>query len=834
MRNVMKTATLESKFPLLSVEHGCIVSKDADITVAYKVELPELFTLTKAEYEAVHSTWAKAVKVLPNYSIVHKQDFFIEESYRPDICKDDLSFLNRSFERHFNERPYLQHTCYLFLTKTTKERSRTTSSFNALTRNFIIPKEMTDRETVTRFMESCEQFERIVNDSGLLRMTRLTDEEITGTDTSAGIIEKYFSLSQEDTACLQDLSLGAGEMRIGDNYLCLHTLSDPEDLPSNVSTDCRYERLSTDRSDCRLSFAAPIGILLTCNHVVNQYLFIDDSAESLRKFEQTARNMHSLSRYSRSNQINREWIEEYLNEAHSKGLTSIRAHCNVMAWSDDREKLMRIKNDVGSQLALMEAKPRHNTVDVPTLFWAAIPGNAGDFPFEESFHTFIEQALCLFIGETSYKDSLSPFGIRMVDRLTGKPVHLDISDLPMKNGTITNRNKFILGPSGSGKSFLTNHIVRQYYEQGTHVLLVDTGNSYQGLCNLIHARTHGEDGIYFTYKEEDPIAFNPFYVEDGVFDIEKKESIKTLILTLWKREDEPPTRAEEVALSNAVNLFLENIRKDRSIKPSFNSFYEFIRDEYQDILREKRTREKDFDVFNFLNVLEPYYRGGEYDYLLNSDKQLDLLNKRFIVFELDNIKDNKVLFPIVTIIIMETFINKMRKLKGIRKMILLEEAWKAISKEGMAEYLKYLFKTVRKFFGEAVVVTQEVEDIISSPIVKSTIINNSDCKILLDQRKYMNRFDQIQELLGLTDKEKAQILSINMANNPNRLYKEVWIGLGGTQSAVYATEVSMEEYLCYTTEETEKVQVLNKARQLGGSVEAAIRLLANERREGAI
>ena len=831
MKNVMKTATLESKFPLLSVENGCIISKDADITVAYRVELPELFTLTRAEYESMHSTWAKAVKILPNYSIVHKQDFFIEEGYKPDICKEDLSFLSRSFERHFNERPYLQHTCYLFLTKTTKEHSRTTSSFNALTRGFIIPKEMQDKETVTRFMECCGQFERIVNDSGLLRIIRLTDEEIIGSNNSAGIIEKYFSMSQEDATCLQDLSLGAGEMKVGDNYLCLHTLSDPEDLPSNVSTDCRYERLSTDRSDCRLSFAAPIGILLTCNHVVNQYLFIDDSAEILRKFEQTARNMHSLSRYSRSNQINREWIEEYLNEAHSKGLTSIRAHCNVMAWSDDREKLKRIKNDVGSQLALMEAKPRHNTVDVPTLFWAAIPGNAGDFPFEESFHTFIEQALCLFIGETSYKDSLSPFGIRMVDRLTGKPVHLDISDLPMKNGTITNRNKFILGPSGSGKSFFTNHMVRQYYEQGTHVLLVDTGNSYQGLCNLIHARTHGGDGIYFTYKEEDPIAFNPFYVEDGVFDIEKKESIKTLILTLWKRDDEPPTRAEEVALSNAVNLFLANICKDKDIEPSFNTFYEFIRDEYQDILKEKRTREKDFDVFNFLNVLEPYYRGGEYDYLLNSDKQLDLLGKRFIVFELDNIKDNKVLFPIVTIIIMETFINKMRKLKGIRKMILLEEAWKAISKEGMAEYLKYLFKTVRKFFGEAVVVTQEVEDIISSPIVKSTIINNSDCKILLDQRKYMNKFDEIQALLGLTDKERAQILSINMANNPSRKYKEVWIGLGGTQSAVYATEVSLEEYYCYTTEETEKLELFRLSEKLGGNIELAIKQLAESKRE---
>lgn len=218
-------------------------------------------------------------------------------------------------------------------------------------------------------------------------------------------------------------------------------------------------------------------------------------------------------------------------------------------------------------------------------------------------------------------------------------------------------------------------MVRQYYEQGTHVLLVDTGNSYQGLCNLINAKTGGDDGIYMTYLEDDPISFNPFYTDDGIFDIEKKESIKTLILTLWKRDDEPPTRAEEVALSNAVNLYLDKIKTSRKIVPSFNTFYEFIQKDYQKVLKSKNTREKDFDVHNFLNVLEPYYRGGEYDFLLNSDKQLDLLNKRFIVFELDNIKDNKVLFPIVTIIIMETFITKMRRLKGIRKMILLEEAW---------------------------------------------------------------------------------------------------------------------------------------------------------------
>jgi conjugation system TraG family ATPase len=255
-----------------------------------------------------------------------------------------------------------------------------------------------------------------------------------------------------------------------------------------------------------------------------------------------------------------------------------------------------------------------------------------------------------------------------------------------------------------------------------------------------------------------------------------------------------------------------------------------MRDEYRAEMAQRPIPiyKQDFDIDNFLTTLRQYYHGGRFDFLLNSKENIDLLNKRFVVFEVDSIKENKELFPIVTIIIMEAFINKMRRLKGIRKMIIVEEAWKALSTANMAEYMKYLFKTVRKYFGEAVVVTQEVDDIISSPIVKETIINNSDCKILLDQRKYMNRFDQIQELLGLTDKEKSQILSINMANNPTRLYKEVWIGLGGTQSAVYATEVSREEYFCYTTEETEKIRVLELAEKLGGDMEAAIKRIANE------
>ena len=392
MRNNSKITTLEAKFPLLSIEQGCMVSKDADITVAFRVELPELFTVTSTEYEAMHSAWHKAIKVLPNYTIVHKQDWFIKENYQAKMNSQQgsgLSFLAKSSERHFNERPFLHHSVYLFLTKTNKQRMQRQSNFSSLCRGHLLPKEITDKEEVVKFMEAVDQFERIINDTEQIRLSRMTEEDLVGTAEKGGLLDRYFSLSEEGHASLEDIRLGADLVRIGDNRLCLHTLSDTDDLPTSVSTDTRYERLSTDRSDCRLSFAAPASLMLPCNHIYNQYLFIEDSDDNLQRFEKQARNMHSLARYSRSNQINEEWIQEYLNVAHSQGLTSIRAHFNVLAWSDDKEELRNIKNDVGSALALMECKPRHNTIDTATLYRAGIPGNAADFPSEESFYTFI-------------------------------------------------------------------------------------------------------------------------------------------------------------------------------------------------------------------------------------------------------------------------------------------------------------------------------------------------------------------------------------------------------------------------------------------------------------
>ena len=439
----------------------------------------------------------------------------------------------------------------------------------------------------------------------------------------------------------------------------------------------------------------------------------------------------------------------------------------------------------------------------------------------DTFDTFAEQAACFFNLETNYRSSISPFGIRLGDRLSGKPLHIDLSDEPMRNGVTTNRNKFILGPSGSGKSFFTNHLLRSYYEQGAHIVLVDVGHSYEGLCEFV-------DGYYFTYSEDSPISFNPFYVgKDDVLDTEKRESIKAMILALWKKEDEGVQRSEYIAISDALFHYYES-QPDFAC---FNSFYEFLKGPFYETMKQSKVKDRHFDIDNLLFVLRPYYKGGEYDYLLNATENLELLHRRFIVFELDNIKDHPILFPVVTLIIMETFVSKMRKLaKDVRKMILIEEAWKAIAREGMAEYIKYLFKTVRKYFGEALVVTQDIEDIISSPVVKQAIINNSDCKILLDQRKYQNDFPKIQQLLGITDKETAFIMSMNRANDERYKYKEVFISLNGQLSRVYRTEVSREEYWTYTTESAEKAKVKAYQKKYG-DIRKAIAIIVQEEQE---
>lgn len=827
---------IRSVFPIGAIENDCLLSKHGDITVAFALTLPEIFTLNVqydervelGDYRELCEAWTKAIGVLPVHTIVHKQDWFVEESYAPS--GQVANFLDKASERHFNERPFLHHACYLYITKTYADRHNASSVQTTLSKGRLLPREFSDKRKIDEFLNSIEQFKAILESTRRITLRRLTNEDLAGRDSdrktgkaaTPGLLERYMSLSlRDEVVTLADIEMGE-ELRVGGKYSKFYTISDVEDLPEQLGTNNRLENLSSENSNVSVGYATPVSLMLNCNHLYNQYIFVEDRQQVFPQLEQRATQMRSLSNFSTNNEVNSRLIDQFLNYAAETGYSPVRVHYNVQIWTEDKAKLPVLRNQVTSAIAKMGVRPRENSLDAATLYWAGIPGNAADLPREDKFWSFVPQAVCFFNHETNYQDSASTHGLKLVERLSGKPILVDLSDEPMNKGWVTNRNKFIIGPSGSGKSFFTNHALRSYHTQGSHTVIVDVGHSYQGLCALLGGR-------YLTYSEESPISFNPFYIEGRHYpDVEKREALKVLLQTLWKRSDERQTMAEYTALSAAITGYYEHLAQNRDVFPGFDSFYEFMAEEFRTYIAEHKLRDDYFNYDNFMYVLKPFYRGGEYAYLLNSRESLDLLHERFIVFELDNIKDHPILYPVVTIIIMDTFISKMRKLGGVRKIILIEEAWKAIMKNSMAEYIKYLYKTVRKFYGEAWIVTQEVDDIIGSPIVKESIINNADTKILLDQRKYQNKFKQVMDLLALTVKEKDLCLSLNRDLDPRRKYKEVFISWGGQMAKVYGVEVSLEEYLAFSTEQTEKLRLQKKVYDNGGSYDVALREYADE------
>ena len=813
---------IERIMPVWKVEHDAMVSMSGDFTIAYRVILPEIGASSAKEFEALHQAFVKALRVLQPGTLFHKADWFVRTKVAAEPVKASDT-LGGAGERSFVGRSYMDHECYIFLTRKPAGRKLSSSAYSNILRKSIVPVAALDEKLFAGFLASCGQFERILLDSGVIGMQRLDNDALAGTATWAGIIEKYcFLLGRDQRPVIRDVHVRE-EIRVGKSRCELYTLSDVVHLPAHCGPRLTYEPYSTDRTAFSIGFATPLGMLLDCNHIYSQYVFIGHGQKTIRELEAKKLRLQSLSGYSRENAVSRDAVNDFLNEAVTTQKLPVKAHFNVLCWSDDPLEVSEFKNKVGSAMARMSAECKQETDGAAQIWFSGMPGNQADFPMNDSFDTFAEQAACFFNLESAVRSDSS--GLRLGDRLNGRPVYIDLFNGPMKSGLITNRNLFVCGSSGAGKSLAMNHLLRSLYEEGTHCVTVDVGGSYKGLCALV-------GGYYFSYTQDNPIKFNPFYISPGdELDVEKKENLKTLLLTLWKKEADDYNRSEYVAISTAITLYYEYLGVHPEIFPCFNSFYDFLMQEYMVVMENGKVKEKDFDLGNLLYVLNPYYKGGEFDYLLNASENLDLLNERFIVFELDNIRNHEILFPVVTIIIMEMFISKMRKLKGQRKILAIDEAWVAIAKSGMSHFIKYLYKTVRKFNGIAALITQEVDDLISSPIIKETVINLSDTKLLLDMRKFMNKFDKLQEALGLSDKAKTLLLSLNKANAEGENYREILLDQGGQHLQVYRNQLAFEEYLAYTTEESEKLVVERAARE-HGSMALGIAALAAQHRAG--
>jgi len=681
------TRNCRVRLPIWEVAADCIVSEMGEVTLVFSLFKPEIFTLSAEQLNMVFQAWIKALQVLSPNTIVHIQDWYWQTQWQADFEKDS-GFLSRSSEQYHHERPWMNHHCYLHVTR--RPRRRMTSAGRAFLQKSLTPQDTLTAGAVEEFTNEVNQFIHILTDSGLLQCRRLSTDDLVSTGQRVGHIERYCQLlmPEEKTLESRDIHFEDG-MRIGNHHCLIHTIADAEHLPAQCSPIVDHGPYSTEQLHFPVAFASRLGLLLSCNHIYNQYLFIEEGTSARKKLETRRQRMQSLSAHSRANALSRDAIDALLNESISDGKQLIKAHFNILSWTQHGSAMGSLGDMVAAAIARLGATPYLETVNVAELWYAGIPGNAADLPAYETFDILADHALCLLTQETNYQDSISAYGVRLGDRLSGRPLQVDLSDAPLQAGIIGNRNKAVFGGSGSGKSVTMNLLLQSCHEQGSHVLVVDIGNSYQGLCDL-------SEGYYYTYTASSPLQLNPFWLPFGETpDIEKLESLKALILALWKMEEEPVVRSELVTLSNALQLYYGKVAEDSLLFPCFNTFYEFLRDEFTRVLSEDKVKSKDFDMDNFLYVLRPFYQGGEYDFLLNAREQLDLLQQRFIVFELDTIKDHPILFPVVTLVIMEVFIGKMRKLQGVRKVILIEEAWKAIARQGMSEYLKYLCAPVK-------------------------------------------------------------------------------------------------------------------------------------------
>lgn len=648
---------------------------------------------------------------------------------------------------------------------------------------------------------------------------------------------------------------------MGDRNCKIYSLVDVDCI--NLPTQIRpFTKIEVNNTSLPVDMMSVLDSIPEIESVVyNQMIFMPAQKRELSILDKK-RNRHA-SVPNPGNLIAVEDIEKVQEVIARENKQLVYAHFNIMVTCRKGVDLQKPTNhleNVFGRLGIHISRKSYNQLE---LFVNSFPGNCFKMnPEYDRFLTISDAAMCLMYKEHAQHSEDTPLKIYYTDR-QGVPVAIDISGKEGANKLTDNSNFFCLGPSGSGKSFHMNSVVRQLHEQNTDVVMVDTGNSYEGLCEYL-------GGKYISYTEEKPITMNPFKINRNEYNIEKIDFLKNLVLLIWKGSDAKIPEIEFRIVEQIIidyydayfngftkytdeqrevllkNLFASASRKNPNMSPkdvdemvrkqidvlekrraalkvtelSFNSFFDYSFDRLEQICTENDITTISYSTYS--TMLQPFYKGGAYEKILNENVDSTLFDETFIVFEVDAIKENKKLFPIVTLIIMDVFLQKMR-LKKNRKVLVIEEAWKAIASPLMAEYIKYLYKTARKFWASVGVVTQEIQDIIGSEIVKEAIINNSDVVMLLDQSKFKERFDEIKKILGLTDVDCKKIFTINRLENKDgrSFFREVFIRRGAVGN-VFGVEEPRECYMTYTTERAEKEALKLYKRELRCSHQEAI------------
>lgn len=801
---------------------GVLYTKTGEFSAILAMQNPvQKYCADINEYGSFSNLMTSLMATLGEGYAIHKQDILTRKNFH-SCDEGNKEFLSRSYFKYFEGREYKDCTTYITITQENK-KSRLFSYDGKKWKDFLVKvgkvrDQLRDRGINSKFLTAKE---------------------------AKFFVDQY--LAQDYTSehvSLNNFKVGEEQIGVGERKFKIYSLVDVDSivLPTLVRP---YTNIEVNNICMPVDLLALIDNVPEAKSVVfNQVVFLPSQKQEMSKLAKK-KNRHS-SLPNPSNQIAVDDITrvEELVARESKQL--VHCHFNLVVTVDkdaDIQKCTNYLENAFGRIGIQISQRAYNQLE---LFVGSFPGNCYSMNKDyDRFLTLGDAAGCLMYKEKLPKSEDTPLKVYYTDR-QGVPVAIDISGKEGKKKLTDNSNFFCLGPSGSGKSFHMNSVVRQLWEQNTDVVMVDTGNSYEGLCEYV-------GGKYISYTEEHPITMNPFKIQRQELNVEKMDFFKNLVMLIWKGNAAIPSKIEELLIEQVIKEYyeayfmgfkgysktqIEALHKKFLIetategKPtdtnedveeriwskikdmedrrkalvvdelSFNTFFEYSTARLPYICSENRITGIDMSSYNF--SMSEFYRGGTYERTLNENIDSSLFDETFIVFEIDTIKDNKTLFPLVTLIIMDVFIQKMR-IKKNRKVLVIEEAWKAVASPMMAEYIKYLYKTARKFWAMVGVVTQELQDIIGSPIVKEAIINNSDITILLDQGKFKERFDDIKAVLGLTDVECSKIFTINRLENKEgrSFFREVFIRRG-LVSDVYGVEEPRECYMTYTTERAEK------------------------------
>ena len=823
-----KAKGMESIFPLMSICDGFIISKRGDITLGWEVTLPGLFSLTEKEHDDHISSFASAVGLLDPWMMVHRQDIFLHQEYERS---DAEGFLSESFERHFDGRTHLIHRQFLFLTITSKESACKGISSSGLF-GIKTPSGEALKSSASRLQSKAEEFASVLCGKGYVHLERLSDH------TLLGIIGTHMRLGGRQTAMLSDFEMFPDRVSNADRSMWAFSISNSSSLPSLLEPSRKVDSLSGPAAQLHSSFGSAIGPLMDCEHTINSYILTLPQGETLAEMDARRRRMVSMSRNA-ENKNNAEQLEAYIDQVHKEKLITVKTHTNILVW-DSHDNLQQVKGRVSAALAGIGISCVQDIYDTPVLWYASFPGAACEIGSENLMLMELGSALCLGINE-SYEKGLSGGLLKLCDRTRNIPLEVDIQKKAHEAGLIDNYNAFILGGSGTGKSFFTNFFVRSCYDAGETVFIIDVGDSYEGLCSVIREESGGKDGIYHTWDMNNPLSFDAFLGFEQWTDLSgtlRQDSdglnfLLSFLQTLWS-----PQGGWSADTSNILKQMIRDFRIawNKGQRPVFDDLRNFLieiimpkmESDEGYLCGEIRVDSSRFDISGFVLAMGDYASGGAFGFLLNDRNPKDLFSSRFTVFEVEklaSVNDSK-FYSLCILCIMNSFNAKMRSQEGMKVMV-IEEAWKAIANETMAPFLTGLWKTARKYSTSAVVVTQQITDIMSSSVINDTILQNSSVRILLDQSNNLNNFDQIKTLLGLSDHQKAMVLSMNRSNNPRYRYREVFIALGDRRCGVYATEVSPQEAVAYESSKEKKKPFLELQQKIGTI--AAIRELTQEK-----